>query len=111
MTWRGGYRFVNSAEQNSSIRRDQYSVIRRGIPALAFKFGYEKGSPGETTRKNWVRDRYHEPSDRLAQPIDTEAAARLNRIMLRLLEKVADDPARPAWREDSFFRRFAAADR
>jgi hypothetical protein len=31
--------------------------------------------------------------------------------MLRLLEKVADDPARPAWREDSFFRRFAAADR
>ena len=103
MTSRGGYRFVNSAEQNSSIRR--------GIPALAFKFGYEKGSPDETTRKNWVRDRYHEPSDRLAQPIDTEAAARLNRIMLRLLEKVADDPARPAWREDSFFRRFAAADR
>ena len=98
-------------EQNRFIRSDQYSFIRRGIPALAFKFGYEKGSPDETTRKNWVRDRYHKPSDDLSQPIDTEAAARFNRIMLRLLEKVADDPARPAWREDSFFRRFAAADR
>jgi hypothetical protein len=97
-------------EQNRFTRSDQYSFIRRGIPALAFKFGYEKGSPDETTRKNWVRDRYHKPSDDLAQPVDTEAAARFNRIMLRLLEKVANDPARPAWREDSFFRRFAAAD-
>jgi hypothetical protein len=98
-------------EQNRFTRSDQYSFIRRGIPALAFKFGYEKGSPDETTRKNWVRDRYHKPSDDLTQPIDTEAAARFNRIMLRLLERVADDPARPAWREDSFFRRFATADR
>ena len=98
-------------EQNRFTRSDQYSFIRRGIPALAFKFGYEKGSPDETTRKNWVRDRYHKPSDDLTQPIDTEAAARFNRIMLRLLERVADDPARPAWHEDSFFRRFAAADR
>ena len=98
-------------EQNRFTRSDQYSFIRRGIPALAFKFGYEKGSPDETTRKNWVRDRYHKPSDDLSQPIDTEAAARFNRIMLRLLEKVADDAARPAWREDSFFRRFATADR
>jgi hypothetical protein len=98
-------------EQNRFTRSDQYSFIRRGIPALAFKFGYQKGSADETTRKNWVRDRYHKPSDDLSQPIDTEAAARFNRIMLRLLEKVADDLARPAWREDSFFRRFAAADR
>lgn len=94
-------------DQNRFIRSDQYSFIRHGIPSLAFKFGYEKGSPDETTRKNWVRDRYHKPSDDLTQPIDTEAAARFNRIMLRLLEKVADDPARPTWRADSFFRRFA----
>lgn len=98
-------------EQNRFIRSDQYSFIRRGIPALAFKFGYEKGSADETTRQNWVRDRYHKPSDDLSQPVDREAAARFDRIILRLLEKVADDPARPAWRQDSFFRRFATADR
>ena len=62
-------------EQNRFIRSDQYSFIRRGVPALAFKFGYEFGSPEETIRLNWVRDVYHKPSDDLKQPVDLEAAA------------------------------------
>ena len=33
-------------DQNRFIRSDQYSFIRRGVPALAFKFGYEFGSTG-----------------------------------------------------------------
>ena len=96
--------------ENRFIRSDQYSFIRRGIPSLAFKFGYQPGSPDETTRKNWIRDRYHKPSDDLSQPVDTAAAARFDRIILRLLETVANDKARPQWRQDSFFRRFAVAD-
>jgi Zn-dependent M28 family amino/carboxypeptidase len=93
--------------ENRFIRSDQYSFIRRGIPSLAFKFGYQPGSPDETTRKNWVRDRYHKPSDDLTQPVDTAAAAKFDRIILRLMETVANDPARPQWHQDSFFRRFA----
>jgi len=93
--------------ENRFIRSDQYSFIRRGVPALAFKFGYQPGSPDETTRKNWVRDRYHKPSDDLAQPVDTAAAAKFDRIILRLMETVANDSARPAWHQDSFFKRFA----
>ena len=34
-------------ERNLFIRSDQYNFIRQGVPALAFKFGYEKGSPEE----------------------------------------------------------------
>jgi Zn-dependent M28 family amino/carboxypeptidase len=98
-------------EQNRFIRSDQYSFIRRGVPALAFKFGYQPGSPDETTRKNWVRDRYHKPSDDLNQPVDTAAAAKFDRIILRLMEAVANNPARPAWHQDSFFRRFATAEK
>jgi Zn-dependent M28 family amino/carboxypeptidase len=94
-------------EQNRFIRSDQYSFIRRGIPALAFKFGYEAGSPEQTIRLNWVRDRYHQPSDDVTQPVDLEAAARFNRVIMTLLQRVADDPARPTWNADSFFRRFA----
>ena len=94
--------------ENRFIRSDQYSFIRRGVPALAFKFGYLPGSPDETTRKNWVRDRYHKPSDDLSQPVDTAAAAKFDRIILRLMEMVANDAARPEWRQDSFFKRFAA---
>jgi Zn-dependent M28 family amino/carboxypeptidase len=94
-------------EQNRFIRSDQYSFIREGIPSLAFKFGYEAGSPDETTRRDWVRDRYHKPSDDLAQPVDTAAAAKFDRVIESLLVRVADESRRPAWKSDSFFRRFA----
>jgi Peptidase family M28 len=94
-------------EQNRFIRSDQYSFIRQGVPALAFKFGYEFGSPEEKTRLDWVRDRYHQPSDDLTQPVDLEAAAKFNRVIMTLLQRVADDATRPAWNVDSFFKRFA----
>ena len=68
-------------EQNRFTRSDQYSFIRRGVPSLAFKFGYEKGSPEETIRRNWVRDIYHKPSDDLNQPIDKAAAAQFDRVV------------------------------
>jgi len=96
-------------EQNRFIRSDQYSFIRKGVPALAFKFGYEFGSPEETTRRNWVRDVYHKPNDDTKQPVDLEAAATFNRVMMTLLQSVANDPARPTWNADSFFKRFATA--
>jgi hypothetical protein len=94
-------------EQNRFIRSDQYSFIRRGIPALAFKFGYEFGSPDETTRRTWVRDIYHKPADDTTQPVSLEGAAKFDRVIMALLQRVADDPARPTWNADSFFRRFA----
>jgi Zn-dependent M28 family amino/carboxypeptidase len=97
----------NEPEQNRFIRSDQYSFIRRGVPALAFKFGYAPGSPEEKIRRDWVRERYHRPSDDLDQPIDKAAAALFNRVILSLVERVADDPARPHWNDESFFRRFA----
>ena len=94
-------------EQNRFIRSDQYSFIRHGIPALAFKFGYEFGSPEETIRKNWVRDVYHKPNDDVNQPVDKNAAALFDRVIMTLLQDVANDPRRPTWNADSFFRRFA----
>jgi Peptidase family M28 len=94
-------------EQNRFIRSDQYSFIRNGIPSLAFKFGYEFGSPEEKIRRDWVRDVYHKPNDDLKQPVDLEAAATFNRVILGLLLRVANDKARPTWNEESFFKRFA----
>ncbi len=94
-------------EQNRFIRSDQYSFIRNGVPALAFKFGYEFGSPEEKIHKDWLKDRYHKPSDDLAQPVDKTAAAQFDRIILSLLERVANDAERPRWNSDSFFKRFA----
>ncbi len=94
-------------DRNLFIRSDQYSFIRRGIPALFFKFGYAPGSPEERLQKEWIKTRYHAPSDDLKQPVDREAAALFNRVIAELTVRVANDPERPRWKPDSFFRRFA----
>ncbi|MGD0775534.1 MAG: M20/M25/M40 family metallo-hydrolase [Candidatus Solibacter sp.] len=94
-------------DQNRFVRSDQYSFIREGVPALAFKFGYEFGTPEDKIFHDFIRDRYHKPSDDLNQPVDKAAAAKFDRIMVSLLERVADSAMRPQWKDDSFFKRFA----
>jgi hypothetical protein len=93
-------------ERNLFIRSDQYNYIKRGIPALTFKFGYTAGSPEEKLAKDWLRERYHAPSDDLQQPVDKPAAAEFDRLMLGLGMRVAGANARPTWNNDSFFKRF-----
>ena len=41
------------------------------------------------------------------QPVDKASAAKFNRIIASLLQKVADNAAKPQWKDDSFFKRFA----
>ena len=96
-------------QRNLFIRSDQYSFIRKGVPALAFKFGYLPGSPEERLHKDWLKNRYHAPSDDLNQPVDKPAAAQFNQIILNLVSRVANANGRPQWKADSFFRRFAPA--
>jgi len=95
-------------DRNLFIRSDQYSFIKQGVPALAFKFGYLAGSSEEKTAKDWLKVRYHAPSDDLNQPVDKTAAAEFNRIMLDLGEHVANAAERPHWNQNSFFQRFAS---
>jgi hypothetical protein len=94
-------------KRNIFIRSDQYSFIRRGIPALALKVGFDKGSPEEGVAKKWLTERYHAPSDDLAQPVDKAAAGAFDRLVAVLLERVANRDERPHWKETSFFKRFA----
>jgi hypothetical protein len=39
--------------------------------------------------------------------VNLAAAARFNRIIAALARRVANTTARPAWNQNSFFRRFA----
>lgn len=93
-------------QRNLFIRSDQYSYIKQGVPALTFKFGAEAGSAEEKLGKDWLRQRYHAPSDDLNQPVDKPAAAKFNRLMLDLGMHVANAPERPHWNAESFFKRF-----
>ena len=93
--------------RNSFIRSDQYNFVRQGIPSLNMEIGFAPGSPQQNIFKDWLTNHYHAPSDDTAQPIDLSAAALYEEIMRKLLISVANANARPQWKADSFFRRYA----
>ena len=94
-------------ERNRFTRSDQYSFIRQGIPALAMKVGFEPGSPEAEIDATWTQGALPRPSDDLQQPIDLGAAVTFTRLVAALSAEVANHPARPQWKGNSFFRRFA----
>ena len=94
-------------QRNIFIRSDQYNFIRHGIPALAMGVGATPGSPEQKIFKDWLTQRYHAPSDDLNQPVDLAAAAVYEEVIRGLMISVAQNPRRPQWKQDSFFRRYA----
>ncbi|MGA8145174.1 MAG: M28 family metallopeptidase [Candidatus Acidiferrales bacterium] len=96
--------------RNAFIRSDQYSFIRRGIPALAMKVGYTQGSQDAKLYKDWLTQRYHAPSDDVNQPVDLQSAGGFEEIVRSLMIAIANRAERPRWKPDSFFRRYAQTD-
>jgi Zn-dependent M28 family amino/carboxypeptidase len=94
-------------DRNAFVRSDQYSFIREGVPALAFKFGFGPRDPEAEIERQWRSTRYHAPSDDLSQPVAKEDAIRLHDFVGELALRVANAPERPTWKQESFFRRFA----
>jgi len=94
-------------ERNAFIRSDQYSFIKTGVPSLSLKVGFVENSAEHEVVKRWRSERYHAPSDDLAQPIDRKAAEDFGKIYVQLVEAVANRATRPAWNDTSFFKRFA----
>ena len=92
---------------NHFIRSDQYSFIKQGVPSLALKVGFDKGSLEEAKVHEWSQSRYHAPSDDLQQPVDLSAAAKFEEVVRGLAVNVANSDARPTWKPDSFFKRYA----
>jgi Zn-dependent M28 family amino/carboxypeptidase len=91
-------------DRNVFIRTDQFSFVRVGIPALAFKFGFAKDTPEFAIEHDWRANRYHAPSDDLAQPgVLKEEAVRLDTYVAALARRVANADARPAWLPTSVF--------
>jgi Zn-dependent M28 family amino/carboxypeptidase len=93
--------------RNIFIRSDQYNFIRHGVPSVMMDVGAEPGSPEQKIRKDWLTQRYHAPSDDINQPVNLETAAKYEEVVRGLLVNVANDPQRPEWKSNSFFRRYA----
>lgn len=91
-------------ERNLLSRSDNWPFMQAGIPATGFVFGYRPGSRSEQIYRQWYRIGYHKPQDDLQQPMDWKAAAEFNRFFYALVDRVADQPAAPAWKPGSKLR-------
>jgi hypothetical protein len=93
-------------EEVRFIRSDQYSFVKKGIPAIHLKAGPKSSDPaidGEKVSREWLRTIYHTPHDDLAQTIDWASGARYAETNFRLGLQVAEADARPEWKEGDFF--------
>ena len=94
--------FDKQPDENRFVRSDQVNFVKQGIPALAFKFGWTPDSPEQKIFMEWVKTRYHKPSDDLQQPVDKVAAAQFTVVLGQLTTRVANGP-RPEWYPESSF--------
>jgi len=93
-------------EEVRFIRSDQYSFVKKGIPAIHLKAGPKSSDTsidGEKVSREWLRTIYHTVRDDLAQTIDYASGARYAETNFRLGLEVANAPARPQWKENDFF--------
>ena len=93
-------------EQVLFIRSDHFSFVRRGIPALFIKSGFETGDPnldGEAINTAFRQNLYHTPFDEVDQGFDFEAGAAHARVNFLTGYIIAQETARPAWNPGDFF--------
>ena len=95
--------------RNIFIRSDQYSFVLHGIPSVMMSCWAEPGTPDEHVLETWLSTRYHAPSDDVNQPVNLQAAALFEEIVLRLLSDTANADQRPRWNDNSFFRRYSVS--
>lgn len=96
-------------ERNGFVRSDQFSFIRRGIPALSLKVGFTRDSPEHERVRTWRKERYHGTEDEIDQSLDRSSAADFNRLYAEVVAEIANRRTRPAWYPTSEFRPHARA--
>jgi hypothetical protein len=92
-------------DRNTFVRTDQFSFVKAGVPALAFKFGFAKDTPQFQIEHDWRANRYHSPSDDVNQPgVLSGEAVKLDDFVAAIARRVADTTVPPHWLETSVFK-------
>lgn len=88
------------------VRNDQYSFTRQGVPSVMITEGEKARDPNVDAKKfgeEWIRTRYHAPSDDMSQPMNLDAAVEFMQVDFLVGYDIAQDPKRPAWKPGDFF--------
>lgn len=89
------------------VRSDQYSFVKQGVPAVMIAAGFDADpkSASQLAILGWMGSRYHRPSDDATQPVDWDSLVRFTQLNRRIGQRLAAEPARPAWTRGDFFGR------
>ncbi len=88
------------------VRSDQYSFVKRGIPAVNMDSGFQSEDSaidGEKVVREWLRSTYHSPQDQKGQKMMWSAGVKLihANFLTGLWTANADKP--PSWNAGDFF--------
>jgi len=87
-------------EQGFFTRSDQYSYVRKGVPAVYLDIGW--GNGGEAAQEEFLGSHYHQASDQV-ELVDFEALERFTGVNYSIARNIANMAERPAWNEGDFF--------
>ena len=93
-------------EQGIFVRSDQYSFVKKGIPAVFLVTADNADmvfEEHEVSSQEFRMLHYHKPSDQLDLPINYDVAAKFVAINRAIATEVANAKERPSWNKDSFF--------
>lgn len=88
------------------VRSDQFSFVKRGVPAVFLGEGptaRDPGIDGLATSSAWLKTRYHTPADAFDPQSDWTAVAEGARYTFRVGWEVAGARVAPAWNAGDFF--------
>jgi Zn-dependent M28 family amino/carboxypeptidase len=95
-------------EETLFVRSDQYSFVRRGVPAIFFVPGFtssDKTVDGQKLFGQFLATHYHQPSDDLSRPMDAPSVERFTRGNIALAYLIASETKKPEWKPGNFFGR------
>ena len=97
-------------DQNLFIRSDQYAFVRQGIPAIWVQSARSAADPtrdAQAELNTWIAERYHRPTDDLAQPMDLDGVMTELRTVFHVTHHIANEMGEIRWDEESFlYQRF-----
>lgn len=90
-------------EEVRFVRSDQFSFVKKGIPAISYKGGFHDAATEKITR-DWLHDVYHSVDDEADQKLDYDSGARWAQTNLDLAVMIANAKSLPQWNAGDFFR-------
>jgi Zn-dependent M28 family amino/carboxypeptidase len=94
-------------EMDGLFRSDHYRFARRGVPGLSIAGGLDfvdrPAGWGPEQVEDFLKNRYHDPSDEIAADFRYDGAVQQARFLIRLGWRLAGPTAFPSWHENSVF--------